>query len=550
MVQKLARNHAQRGHHQHYDRMTHPNPKRHVVLTAILTMSTLVLLTVVRPVTTAVSPNNVIKPRPAKTVVTKPYSPPRMNINRRPFPNPSTFPPKVTTVMAPKLMLLRMFKETRTRKLNFDDVYFVKELKFNLFSISQLCDKKNNVLFIDTECIVLSLEFKLPDENQVLLRVPRVNNMYNVDLKNIIPSGDLTCLFAKAKLDESNLWHRRLGHINFKTMNKLVKGNQSNPSAGVQEQFDAEKAGEDNVQQYVIFPLWYFGSKNPQNTDGDATFKVKEPDFEGRKHGSKVHVSPSSSAKTKKHDDKTKREAKGKKADFTNLETTITLSLIPTTRVHKDHPVIEIIGDLSSATQTRKPKRVHKALKDPSWIEAMQEEPLQFKMQKVWVLGDLPNGKIAIGRKEGSSKNTYSRLPGIGLSSRSVRDSKFSSTVIAMNSSNSTKSFSSRMVPSMEWRISLPTSRRASKSSSKISSNFEIELLLFDSNYCISSVKKRNDDCGTKSQSDDTVGSPHGFVIHGIEVLKGNEKVTEVIDVENWPVDNSRMLRSIVSLIE
>nr|GEZ96385.1 putative ribonuclease H-like domain-containing protein [Tanacetum cinerariifolium] len=77
----------------------------------------------------------------------------------------------------------------------------------------------------DTECIVLSLEFKLPDENQVLLRVPRKNNMYNVDLKNIIPTGDLTCLFAKATLDEFNLCHSRLGHINFKIMNKLVKGN-------------------------------------------------------------------------------------------------------------------------------------------------------------------------------------------------------------------------------------------------------------------------------------------------------------------------------------
>nr|GFA40399.1 hypothetical protein [Tanacetum cinerariifolium] len=62
----------------------------------------------------------------------------------------------------------------KTGKLGFDDVYFVKELKFNLFSVSQM---------------------------------------------------DLTCLFAKATLDESNLWHRRLGHVNFKTINKLVKGN-------------------------------------------------------------------------------------------------------------------------------------------------------------------------------------------------------------------------------------------------------------------------------------------------------------------------------------
>nr|GFA08109.1 putative ribonuclease H-like domain-containing protein [Tanacetum cinerariifolium] len=110
-------------------------------------------------------------------------------------------------------------------KLDFDNVYFVKELKFDLFSVSQMCDKKNYVLFTDTECLVLSSDFKLPDESQVLLRVPRETNMYNVNLKNIVPSGDLTFLFANATLDESNLWHRRLAHVNFKTLNKLVKGN-------------------------------------------------------------------------------------------------------------------------------------------------------------------------------------------------------------------------------------------------------------------------------------------------------------------------------------
>nr|GEX52671.1 ribonuclease H-like domain-containing protein [Tanacetum cinerariifolium] len=57
----------------------------------------------------------------------------------------------------------------KTEKLDFDDVYFVKELKFNLFSVSQMCDKKNNVFFTDTECLVLSSDFKLPDASQVLL---------------------------------------------------------------------------------------------------------------------------------------------------------------------------------------------------------------------------------------------------------------------------------------------------------------------------------------------------------------------------------------------
>nr|GFC96379.1 hypothetical protein [Tanacetum cinerariifolium] len=70
-------------------------------------------------------------------------------------------------------------------------------------------------------------------------------------------------------------------------------------------------------------------------------------------------------------------------ADFTNLETNIIVGPILTTRVHKDYLMSQINGDLSSATLTRKePKRVHQALKDPSWIEAMKEELLQFKMQK------------------------------------------------------------------------------------------------------------------------------------------------------------------------
>ncbi|GJX23633.1 ribonuclease H-like domain-containing protein [Tanacetum coccineum] len=99
------------------------------------------------------------------------------------------------------------------------------ELKFNLFSVSQMCDKKNYVLFTDSECLVLSPNFKLPDENQILLKIPRQDNMYSFDMKNIVPKDSLTCLVAKATSEESMLWHRRLGHINFKNINKLVKEN-------------------------------------------------------------------------------------------------------------------------------------------------------------------------------------------------------------------------------------------------------------------------------------------------------------------------------------
>ncbi|GJS53609.1 ribonuclease H-like domain-containing protein [Tanacetum coccineum] len=111
----------------------------------------------------------------------------------------------------------------KTANLDFDDVYFVDELKFNLFFVSQMCDKKNSVLFTKSECLILSPSFKLLMESQVVLRAPRKDE-YSLDLKNIVPFGGITCLYANATADESTLWHRRLGHVNFKNINKLVKG--------------------------------------------------------------------------------------------------------------------------------------------------------------------------------------------------------------------------------------------------------------------------------------------------------------------------------------
>ncbi|GJX72809.1 ribonuclease H-like domain-containing protein [Tanacetum coccineum] len=78
----------------------------------------------------------------------------------------------------------------KTANLDFDDAYFVDELKFNLFFVSQMCDKKNSVLFTKSECLILSPSFKLLDESQVVLRAPRKDDVYNLDLKNIVPSGD------------------------------------------------------------------------------------------------------------------------------------------------------------------------------------------------------------------------------------------------------------------------------------------------------------------------------------------------------------------------
>ncbi|GKA58175.1 putative ribonuclease H-like domain-containing protein, partial [Tanacetum coccineum] len=508
---------------------------------------------------------------------------------------------------------------------------------------------------------------ELTDESHVLLKVPRKNNMYSVDLKNIVPKGVLTYLFAKATSDESKLWHMRLGHINFKTMTKLVKGNlvrslpsklfendqtcvscqkgkqhrassrtpqqngeaerknrtlieaartmladsklpttfwaeavntpcyvqnrvlvtkhynktpyelflgrkpalgfmkpfgcsvtilntidhlgkfdgkadegffvgylinskafrvfnsrtriveenlhiqfsentpniagsgpnwlfdidaltksmnykpvvtgnQSNGNACTKACDDAGKARMETVpgKDYILLLLWTVdlsfsqsinNSPNdgfkPSGDDGKKVDKNPREDSEGIDQekeedvNSTNNVNAASTNKVNVVGAKTSIELLidpdmteledivyldddedvGAEANMNNLDTFMPVSPIPTTRIHKDHPVEQIIGDLNSAPQTRRmtknleehglfssvqqrtnhkdfqnclfacflsqeePKKVIHALKDPSWIEAMQEELLQFKLQEVWTLVDLPNGKRAIGTK-------------------------------------------------------------------------------------------------------------------------------------------------------
>nr|GEX95679.1 copia protein [Tanacetum cinerariifolium] len=220
-----------------------------------------------------------------------------------------------------------------------------------------------------------------------------------------------------------------------RTMNyqPVTTGNQSNPSAGFQEEFDARKTGQEAKQQYMLFPVWSTGSTNPHNKEGDATFDGKEHD--AKKPESTVNLSPSSSALSGEQNDMTNKKDKGKshvdyftgnkdfnanfedysddssndvsdaslivptagqnysnstnsisavgplntntspthgkyplqdasqspdmlecedivysdhenvgaEADFNNLETSITISPIPTTRIHNAHPISQII---------------------------------------------------------------------------------------------------------------------------------------------------------------------------------------------------------------
>ncbi|KAI3757912.1 hypothetical protein L6452_05456 [Arctium lappa] len=110
-------------------------------------------------------------------------------------------------------------------KMTFEDVFYVEQLRYNLLSVSQVCDKQHSILFTDYECIILAPGFKVVDETMILLRTPRKDNVYCLDMESVSTDSSLNCLVSKASLDESSLWHRRMCHMNFKTMNKLVKNN-------------------------------------------------------------------------------------------------------------------------------------------------------------------------------------------------------------------------------------------------------------------------------------------------------------------------------------
>ncbi|GJR65307.1 putative ribonuclease H-like domain-containing protein [Tanacetum coccineum] len=232
-----------------------------------------------------------------------------------------------------------------------------------------------------------------------------------------------------------------------RTMNykPIVAGTQSNSFAGTKASDNACQASKETepIKNYILLPLW---PADPSFSQIQRVLKMMDPNLQVMMkevnvvHGKTSIELPDDPDMTALEDisifDLSRdNEDVGAEAGMNNLDTTIQVSPIPTTRIHKDHPLNQVIRDLQSATQTRnmsknleeyefvstiqqrtnhkdlqnclfacflsqeEPKKVIHALKDPSWIEAMQEELLQFKLQEVWTLVDLPNGKRAIGTK-------------------------------------------------------------------------------------------------------------------------------------------------------
>nr|GEV62952.1 hypothetical protein [Tanacetum cinerariifolium] len=369
-----------------------------------------------------------------------------------------------------------------------------EELKFKLFSVSQMCDKKNSVLFTETEYLVLSPDIKLLDENQVLLKVPRQNNMYSFDLKNVVPSGGIKREFSVARTPQQNgvakrknrtlieaartmladsllpttFWAETINtacyvqnrvlvtkphnkkpyellvgrspnldfmrpfgypgtilntldhlgkfegnadegflvgyfvnskafrvfntrirkveenlHIKFlenksnvarsgpewlfdidsltKFMNyePITVGNQTNDDAGIVINVNAWQAGQEKESnhEYILLPFMPFNSPlslSTQSSDNKDADEVPGKGDKGVSKGSRIDDQERTNSKTDIFDDVYDDREAGAEADTNNLKLSTDVSHIPTTRVHKDHPKEQIIGDLNLATQTRR----------------------------------------------------------------------------------------------------------------------------------------------------------------------------------------------------
>nr|GEW93451.1 copia protein [Tanacetum cinerariifolium] len=393
--------------HHNSTRMSHPHSNRNVVPTTVLTRSGLVSFNAARPVSTDVPQTTMKSLRPVKHVVYKAHSPKRRLINHRTATKTSNFNQKVTTVKVNKTL----------------------SFLFDVHENPQQALKDKGV--IDSGC-----SRHMTRKISYLSDFKEFNGGYVTFGGN--PKG--------GKISGKGSGPKWLVDIDTLTQSMnyqpVVAGNQPNHNAGIQENFDAGKVRKETIyaQQYALLPLWSTGSKDPQNIDDTAAFDAKEDlrdEFEeflvnstNRVNAASAPVSaagPNPTNSTNSFNTASpvdtaicpnfgitgkslivdasnypddpgmfvledilysdSKKDVGAEADLSNLETNISVSPIPTTKVHKYHQVTQIIGDLTFAPQTRSMARM---VKEQGGLHRINDEDFHTY---------LPKGKRAIGSK-------------------------------------------------------------------------------------------------------------------------------------------------------
>nr|GEY13743.1 putative ribonuclease H-like domain-containing protein [Tanacetum cinerariifolium] len=302
---------------------------------------------------------------------------------------------------------------------------------------------------IDTECVFLSHNFKLLDESQVLLRLLRKNNMYNVDLKNVAPSVgkfdgnvdegllvrySMNSMAFRVFNNRTRIVEETL-HITFlknkpnvarsgptwvfdidtltKSMNykPVVAGNQSNGSTREEEKKDIKGPGNEESEAPI--------TKEPRVNQGkdsvNSTNRINAVSSTVNAASNKVNVVGRKSSIEIPDDpnmldledisifEYSNENVSGADADLNNMETTFQVSPIPTIRIHKDHPVEQIIRDIHSAPQT---KRITK--------NVTNHEPKKRAIETKWIYKNKKYKRgIVVGNKKRLVAQGYTQEDGI-----------------------------------------------------------------------------------------------------------------------------------------
>nr|GEW22532.1 retrovirus-related Pol polyprotein from transposon TNT 1-94 [Tanacetum cinerariifolium] len=349
-TQPIPRNSAHMSYDKEYASSTKKYSQKHIVPAAVLTKSKPVFVTAARPVNAAVPKIMATKPRHARSLHTKSNLIFKRHKTRSQFSKTSNSSLKVTAAQAQVVNAAKGKKENR--------------------NMSYLSD------------------FQELNGGYVAFRG-------NPKGGKILGKGKIKTGKFKGKVDEGFLVGYSVNSKAFRVFNSRTRIVQETLHVNFLENKAniAGKIGEEATQQYILFPVWSTSSTNPQNKEGNATFDGNEHSAENPE--STVNLSPSSSALSREQDDITINDVSaagpivptagqnyssstnpisvaenedivysnhknaGAEADFNNLETSITVSPIPTTRIHNAHPISQIIGNLSSTTQTKSMARIN-----------------------------------------------------------------------------------------------------------------------------------------------------------------------------------------------
>nr|GEW06704.1 putative ribonuclease H-like domain-containing protein [Tanacetum cinerariifolium] len=336
MAQPTQRNYAHRGHHKPYATLTHSKPQKHMVPTAVLTQSKLVSNIAVRPVSAALPNITVTRPRHAHHVVTKFKSPIHRHITRSPSSKTSNSPPRVTVVQAPVVSVAQgtgptwLFDiDSLTRTMNYQLVTAGNQTNFG--ADAAFDGKEHDFDAMKPESVVIlsssnSAQSRKQDDKT------KKEDKGKSPVESFTGDRDLNAEFEDY-FDNSSNEVTAAGSI-VSTVGQNTFNSTNTFSA----------AGPSNT---TVTPTY------GKSSSIDASQLFDDPDM------------PELEDITYSDDE----DVVGAEADFNNLESSIPVSPIPTIRIHKDHLVSQIIGDLSSTTQTRRfedpdhPDKVYKVVK-------------------------------------------------------------------------------------------------------------------------------------------------------------------------------------------